>query len=247
MKYNNYFNIIITIVYAFISCESKADFKVCNNTNSQIDVAITKIGEPKHIYTVQGWWSIGPKVCKTTHRGNISPPGRRTDYYVYATSYDGVNKWTDRNGRNKFCIESEEFVTQNSINRPCRQGRYKASFSWVPTRNENEHTLTLNSNNPPPSTQNGQYIARNSKRRFKGVRDCNKSRAIREAEKSCDAVQNDLINSGRRIIQRYGANLLDWDAKVERYCTHRVAGICTGGYGNRCNGYVDAKCSFKVR
>ena len=79
---------------------AKADFRVCNGTQSLVGVAIGYRAEAG--WTTEGWWRIPATTCKSIIEGPLSS----RYYYVYAEDADGQGRWA---GPVNFCIAENEF------------------------------------------------------------------------------------------------------------------------------------------
>jgi uncharacterized membrane protein len=79
---------------------AKADFRVCNGTQSLVGVAIGYRAEAG--WTTEGWWRIPATTCKSIIEGPLSS----RYYYLYAEDADGNGRWA---GSINLCIAENEF------------------------------------------------------------------------------------------------------------------------------------------
>ncbi|MAY29621.1 MAG: DUF1036 domain-containing protein [Aurantimonas sp.] len=79
---------------------ARADFRVCNGTQSLVGVAIGYRAEAG--WTTEGWWRIPATTCKAIIEGPLSS----RYYYVYAEDSDGQGRWA---GPVNLCIAENEF------------------------------------------------------------------------------------------------------------------------------------------
>lgn len=80
--------------------DARADFRVCNGTQSLVGVAIGYRAEPGWIS--EGWWRIPATTCKSIIEGPLSS----RYYYLYAEDAEGIGRWT---GPIDLCIAESEF------------------------------------------------------------------------------------------------------------------------------------------
>ncbi len=83
-----------------LSTEAKADFRVCNGTQSLVGVAVGYRAETG--WTTEGWWQIPATTCKSVIKGPLSS----RYYYLYAEDQDGRGLWA---GNVNFCVADREF------------------------------------------------------------------------------------------------------------------------------------------
>ncbi|MCQ0987587.1 DUF1036 domain-containing protein [Jiella sp. LLJ827] len=89
------------VVMPMLSATSaKADFRVCNGTQSLVGVAIGYRAEAG--WTTEGWWRIPATTCKSIIEGPLSS----RFYYLYAEDADGRSRWA---GPINLCIAENEF------------------------------------------------------------------------------------------------------------------------------------------
>ncbi|KAB0678759.1 DUF1036 domain-containing protein [Aureimonas leprariae] len=84
----------------FTSGAARADFRVCNGTQSLVGVAVGYRAEAG--WTAEGWWQIPATTCKSVIEGPLSS----RYYYLYAEDQDGRGLWA---GGVNFCVAEKEF------------------------------------------------------------------------------------------------------------------------------------------
>ncbi|MEX6508580.1 DUF1036 domain-containing protein [Jiella sp. M17.18] len=84
----------------FTALAARADFRVCNGTQSLVGVAIGYRAEAG--WTTEGWWRIPATTCKSIIEGPLSS----RYYYLYAEDADGKGRWA---GPVNLCIAENEF------------------------------------------------------------------------------------------------------------------------------------------
>jgi uncharacterized membrane protein len=127
------------------SRESFADFKVCNDSDQKVAVAVgynsRELG-----WLSEGWWNLERRSCATVVSGTL----RNQYYYVYAEgAADGV--WSARRNQQggffcvkdgKFTFRNSDFQRNNEIN--CEgNGAKTKQFISVDTKDANEFEYTL--------------------------------------------------------------------------------------------------------
>lgn len=91
----------LTVLSAPLTANAaKADFRVCNGTQSLVGVAIGYRAEAG--WTTEGWWRIPATTCKSIIEGPLSS----RYYYLYAEDADGNGRWA---GPVSLCIAENEF------------------------------------------------------------------------------------------------------------------------------------------
>ncbi len=110
-----------------------ADFKVCNNTRSLINLAIGSLSGAD--YATEGWWTVTPGSCATPIHGPL--PGRYL--YLYATGIDGVDLLK---GTVSMCIDRGKFKVQG-IDNCWRRGLQAVTFAEIDTLDSTEWTTFL--------------------------------------------------------------------------------------------------------
>ena len=113
-----------------IATNSRGDFRLCNQTESNVGVAIGYKRENE--WTTEGWWNVPSKTCRSIIQG----PLVSRYYYLYAVDYDAGGKW---GGSFQMCTQARAFTIagyQNCIARGFEQtGFYEidtgAQQSWT--------------------------------------------------------------------------------------------------------------------
>jgi uncharacterized membrane protein len=79
---------------------ARADFRVCNATQSLVGVAIGY--RAKSGWVTEGWWHVDASTCKTLIEGTLSS----RYYYLYAEDAERGGRW---DGPINMCIAEKEF------------------------------------------------------------------------------------------------------------------------------------------
>lgn len=90
----------IPVVTAISATPARADFRVCNATQSLIGVSIgyrVKAG-----WVTEGWWHVEGSTCKTLIEG----PLKSRYYYLYAEDAERGGRW---DGPINMCVADKEF------------------------------------------------------------------------------------------------------------------------------------------
>jgi uncharacterized membrane protein len=95
----------LTLAFFAPTAPSLADFRVCNQSKEQIDVAFGYEGG-RNMWIAEGWWTIKHGKCATVWSG----PLRNRYYYLYAEGDKGT-EWDASEGDkgSSFCVKSEKF------------------------------------------------------------------------------------------------------------------------------------------
>lgn len=112
---------------------ASAEFKVCNNTNSLVGVAIGyKVGEE---WTTEGWWRIPADVCTVIIEGELTS----RYFYLHAEAAESGGTWR---GPIFMCTSSKEFKIVGVSNCFAR-GYEKTGFFEVDTVEQNSWQVRL--------------------------------------------------------------------------------------------------------
>jgi uncharacterized membrane protein len=85
---------------AFSTSPVRADFRVCNATQSLVGVAIGY--RAKAGWVTEGWWHVDGSTCKTLIEGPLSS----RFYYLYAEDAERGGRWE---GPINMCVAEKEF------------------------------------------------------------------------------------------------------------------------------------------
>ena len=85
---------------AFSASPARADFRVCNATQSLVGVAIGY--RAKSGWVTEGWWHVDGSTCKTLIEGPLSS----RYYYLYAEDAERGGRWE---GPINMCVAEKEF------------------------------------------------------------------------------------------------------------------------------------------
>src|SRR5262245_7236425 len=95
----------VTLALLAPTAPSLADFKICNKSKEQVDVAIG-YEAGRDVWIAEGWWTIKHGQCATLWSG----PLKNRFYYLYAEGDKGT-EWDASDGgkAGTFCIKNEKF------------------------------------------------------------------------------------------------------------------------------------------
>ena len=118
---------------AFGNTPVLADFKMCNNTESRVGVALGY--KDQEGWASEGWWTIEPQKCLTLLKGNLIAKY----YYVFAVDYEKGGSW---GGKAMLCTRDKVFTIRGTDN--CvERGYQKTGFFEVDTGEETDWTVSL--------------------------------------------------------------------------------------------------------
>ena len=83
-----------------LSVSAKADFRVCNGTQTLVGVAVGQ--RTAEGWVSEGWWRIPATTCRSVVEGEL----RSRYYYLYAEDAEGLGRWA---GTVDMCIAENEF------------------------------------------------------------------------------------------------------------------------------------------
>ena len=136
--YNCAANIIATSVVAGclvvpLAKPAAADFRLCNNTQSRVGVAIGY--KDADGWTTEGWWNLSSRTCENILKGNLVA----RYYYVYAIDYEHGGQWM---GQAFMCTPDKEF-TIRGITDCLARGYDRTGFFEVDTGEQRAWTVQL--------------------------------------------------------------------------------------------------------
>lgn len=120
----------IVVAFACSVVGARADFKVCNNTRTLINVAVGALAGAD--YATEGWWTVTPGSCATPIHGPLV--GRYL--YLYATGIDSVDLLK---GTVSMCVDRGKFKAFG-IENCWRRGLQAVTFAEIDTLNSPEWT-----------------------------------------------------------------------------------------------------------
>jgi uncharacterized membrane protein len=129
---------LLATIAGLVSNPAFADFRLCNNTSSQVGIAVGYKGRKDWVTT--GWLTLGPHNC------GILLPGKLSNrfYYVRAVDYDGHRAWI---GKIFMCSSDKEFSTHGTEECSSR-GYERTAFLEVDTRDRPEWTVQIGKKAP---------------------------------------------------------------------------------------------------
>ena len=126
--------VAITAVGAsFAATPAAADFRLCNNTNSRIGVALGY--KDNDGWATEGWWNLPARNCDTLLRGSLAA----RFYYIYAVDYDRGGEWS---GQAFMCTREKEFTIRGTGDCLAR-GFDRTGFFEVDTGEQQTWTVQL--------------------------------------------------------------------------------------------------------
>ena len=121
------------VLLGVASLPARADFKMCNNTESRVGVALGY--KDKEGWASEGWWTIEPQKCLTLLKGDLIAKY----YYVFAVDYEKGGSW---GGKAMLCTRDKVF-TIRGIDECIERGYQKTGFFEVDTGEETDWTVSL--------------------------------------------------------------------------------------------------------
>ncbi len=118
---------------AFGHGPARADFKMCNNTESRVGVALGY--KDQEGWASEGWWTIEPQKCLTLLKGNLIAKY----YYVFAVDYEKGGSW---GGKAMLCTRDKVFTIRGT-DTCVERGYQKTGFFEVDTGEETDWTVSL--------------------------------------------------------------------------------------------------------
>jgi uncharacterized membrane protein len=123
----------VVIATSFTASPVAADFRLCNNTNSRIGVALGY--EDNDGWATEGWWNLPARNCDTLLRGSLAA----RFYYIYAVDYDHGGEWS---GQAFMCTREKEFTIRGTGDCLAR-GYDRTGFFEVDTGEQQTWTVQL--------------------------------------------------------------------------------------------------------
>jgi len=133
----------------FSAAPARADFRVCNATQTLVGVAIGY--RAKAGWITEGWWHIEASSCKTLIEGPLSS----RYYYLYAEDADRGGRW---DGPVNMCVAEKEFKIAG-VNDCFARGFQRAGFREYDTGQQSSWMVQLTDE---PSPQGAAAITGNS-------------------------------------------------------------------------------------
>ncbi|AGF75028.1 hypothetical protein BAnh1_11600 [Bartonella australis AUST/NH1] len=138
---------LLSVLFSFqIAGFAKADFRVCNETQRSVGVALgyrTPSG-----WVSEGWWVIPTTECKTLIDGPLSS----RFYYFYAEDAQKKGYWP---GSVAMCVQDSQFMIEG-VHDCFARGFQKVEFKEIDTGGQTSWTIQLTdaswSANPPPQS-----------------------------------------------------------------------------------------------
>jgi uncharacterized membrane protein len=124
---------VTAAAWSFAAAPAAADFRLCNNTNSRIGVALGY--KDNEGWATEGWWNLPARNCDTLLRGSLAA----RFYYIYAVDYDRGGEWS---GQAFMCTREKEFTIRGTGDCLAR-GFDRTGFFEVDTGEQQTWTVQL--------------------------------------------------------------------------------------------------------
>jgi uncharacterized membrane protein len=124
---------LLSLGHGLAADPAAADFRLCNNTNSRIGVAIGY--KDNEGWATEGWWNLPARNCDTLLRGSLAA----RFYYIYAVDYDHGGEWS---GQAFMCTREKEFTIRGTGDCLAR-GFDRTGFFEVDTGEQQAWTVQL--------------------------------------------------------------------------------------------------------
>lgn len=128
----------------FPAQSARADFRVCNATQSLVGVSIGY--RAKSGWITEGWWHVDPSACKTIIEGPLSS----RYYYLYAEDAERGGRWS---GNVNMCVAEKEFKVFG-INDCFARGFQRSGFQEYDTGEQTSWMVQLSDEPAPDNGQN---------------------------------------------------------------------------------------------
>lgn len=135
--------VLATTVFAgAMTSDAKADFRVCNGTNSMVGVAIGYRSAAG--WTSEGWWRLDPTSCKALIEGQLTS----RYYYLYAEDANGEARWA---GDINLCVAENEFKIAG-VSECFQRGYQRMGFREYDTGEQDSWMVQL-TDTPPQNAE----------------------------------------------------------------------------------------------
>jgi uncharacterized membrane protein len=124
---------VTAAAWTVAAAPAAADFRLCNNTNSRIGVALGY--KDNDGWATEGWWNLPARNCDTLLRGSLAA----RFYYIYAVDYDHGGEWS---GQAFMCTREKEFTIRGTGDCLAR-GFDRTGFFEVDTGEQQTWTVQL--------------------------------------------------------------------------------------------------------
>ena len=124
---------VTAAAWTVAAAPAAADFRLCNNTNSRIGVALGY--KDNDGWATEGWWNLPARNCDTLLRGSLAA----RFYYIYAVDYDHGGEWS---GQAFMCTREKEFTIRGTGDCLAR-GFDRTGFFEVDTGEQPSWTVQL--------------------------------------------------------------------------------------------------------
>jgi uncharacterized membrane protein len=124
---------VTAAAWTVAAAPAAADFRLCNNTNSRIGIALGY--KDNDGWATEGWWNLPARNCDTLLRGSLAA----RFYYIYAVDYDHGGEWS---GQAFMCTREKEFTIRGTGDCLAR-GFDRTGFFEVDTGEQQTWTVQL--------------------------------------------------------------------------------------------------------
>lgn len=132
---------LAVLASAAMTDDARADFRVCNATQSLVGVAIGYRAADG--WKSEGWWQIEGSTCKTLIEGALSS----RFYYLYAEDAERGGRW---DGPINMCVTDREFKI-SGVNDCLQRGYQRSGFREYDTGEQASWMVQL-TDEPTPTT-----------------------------------------------------------------------------------------------
>lgn len=132
----------LPLLGVFSATGARADFRVCNATQSLIGVSIGY--RAKAGWVTEGWWHVEGSTCKTLIEGPLSS----RYYYLYAEDAERGGRW---DGAINMCVAEKEFKIAG-VNDCFARGFQRAGFQEYDTGEQASWMVQLTDEPAPDGT-----------------------------------------------------------------------------------------------
>lgn len=132
------------MAYMSFGGEARADFRVCNGTQTLVGAAIGYRAEEGWI--TEGWWQIPANSCATLIEG----PLQSRYYYLYAEDASGGGRWA---GNINMCVADNEFRIAG-VEDCFARGFQRTGFNEYDTGRQRSWMVQLSDAPAPAESQN---------------------------------------------------------------------------------------------
>lgn len=112
---------------------ARADFRICNDTNSLVGAALGY--RENNVWITEGWWQIPGQTCASLIEGDLNS----RFYYLFAEDADRGGQWR---GEVFMCTSDKEFRIEG-VEECFQRGYRKTGFFEIDTSNKESWMVRL--------------------------------------------------------------------------------------------------------